>query len=91
MHWLTRIKWRDRLVGDDSQFHAHRCLMATELTEKGARSANQQDRLVDILKDEPKKYSLSKAGMALAPIPAIESQLSLTPSPGGGMVQLLVA
>lgn len=64
-------KWREKLVVDDNKFHHHRCSKQTELMERGAHSSNQEDRLKDILKDEPQKLSLKKRGMNLAPIPAL--------------------
>ena len=45
--------------------------MATELTDKGAQSSNQQDRLHDILKGDHQKLTLKKAGISLSPIPAL--------------------
>lgn len=65
------MKWRDKLVVDDTEFKTHRCLIATELTDQGAKSSNQHARLQDLLKSEPQKFALKHPGLTLSPIPAL--------------------
>ena len=43
----------------------------TELHSKGAKASSQIDKLQDILKSCPEKYSLKKDGLRLSPIPAL--------------------
>lgn len=52
--------WKEKLVVDDVKFKTHRCLPATELTDKGPKASNQHAKLAGILKDEAVKFSLSK-------------------------------
>jgi len=62
-------KWKKRLVVDDTQFHSHRCLIATELLNKGPAASNQIARKDGLLKDEPRNLALGRRDLRLDPIP----------------------
>ena len=64
-------QWQERIVVDDIVFRTHRCLPETELRDKGARASNQLAKLEGLIKDQPKKFSLSRAGLTLEEIPSL--------------------
>ena len=56
---------------DDIVFRTHRCLPETELEDRGPRASNQLSKLEGLLKNSPKKLSLSRAGHTLEEIPSL--------------------
>ena len=56
---------------DDIVFRTHRCLPETELEDRGPRASNQLSKLEGLLKNSPKKFSLSRAGLTLEEIPSL--------------------
>ena len=76
--------WESRIVVDDVRFRTHRRLPGTELTDKGAKSANALTKLEDILKDPPKKFSLKQKDLKLEKIPPLST---LVGGDGRGQVQ----
>ncbi|XP_033746510.1 uncharacterized protein LOC117331748 isoform X3 [Pecten maximus] len=66
-------KWRSKQVVDDTRQYFHRCLMETELNDKGQ---NQVDKLRGLLKDNPNKLSLRKSGLHLKDIPPLNVVLN---------------
>ncbi|XP_069101496.1 uncharacterized protein [Argopecten irradians] len=66
-------KWRSKQVVDDTRQYFHRCLMETELDDKGQ---NQVDKLRGLLKDNPNKLSLRKPGLHLKDIPPLNVVLN---------------
>eukprot|EP00794_Sanderia_malayensis_P005993 gene5993-6689_t len=70
--------WKKALVTDDLMFKVHRVGMNTELKSKGIKSSSQTARLENMLKSEPKKYSLSAPGLRLRRIPALSVVLNPT-------------
>ena len=59
----------------------HRCSTQTELLDKGFKSSSQVARLEDILRNEPKKHTLSAPGLRLDKIPALSVVLNPTVDP----------
>ena len=68
--------WRSKVMVDDTSMQFHRCLPETELAYRGRYSSNQLARLKSMLKEEPEKYSLRKAGFTLEPIPPLSVVLN---------------
>lgn len=66
-------KWRSKQVVDDTRQYFHRCLMETELDERGQ---NQVDKLRGLLKDGQNKLSLRKPGLRLKDIPPLNVVLN---------------
>lgn len=64
-------RWRERIVVDDTVFRTHRCLPETELRDKGPKASSQLAKLEGLIKNQPKKFSLSRAGLTLEEIPAL--------------------
>ena len=64
-------RWRERIVVDDTVFRTHRCLPETELRDKGPKASNQLAKLEGLIKNQPKKFSLSRAELTLEEIPAL--------------------
>lgn len=64
-------QWQERIVVDDTVFHTHRCLKETELRDRGIKASNQLAKLEGLLKNHPKKFSLSRAGLTLEEIPPL--------------------
>ncbi|XP_021347646.1 uncharacterized protein LOC110446691 isoform X2 [Mizuhopecten yessoensis] len=66
-------KWRSKQVVDDTRQYFHRCLMETELNDKGQ---NQVDKLQGLLKDNPEKLSLRRSGLRLRNVPPLNVVLN---------------
>lgn len=64
-------QWQERIVVDDTIFRTHRCLKETELRDRGIKASNQLAKLEGLLKNHPKKFSLSRAGLTLEEIPPL--------------------
>lgn len=64
-------QWQEKIVVDDTLFHTHRCLPETELRDKGPKASNQLAKLEGLIKNPPKKISLSRAGLTLKEIPPL--------------------
>lgn len=64
-------QWREKIVVDDIVFRTHRSLPETELEDRGPRASNQLSKLEGLLKNSPKKLSLSRAGLTLEEIPSL--------------------
>lgn len=64
-------QWRERIVVDDVIFRTHRCLPETELRDRGRKASNQLAKLEGLMKNPPKKFSLSRAGLTLEEIPSL--------------------
>lgn len=64
-------EWQSRIVVDDARFRTHRCLLRTELTNKGAKAASALTKLEDILKDSPQKFSLKEGDLRLEKVPPL--------------------
>lgn len=64
-------QWQQRIVVDDTIFRTHRCLTETELRDRGTKASNQFAKLEGLLKNHPKKFSLSGEGLTLEEIPPL--------------------
>ncbi|KAL9960808.1 hypothetical protein ACROYT_G034311 [Oculina patagonica] len=64
-------QWQERIVVDDTIFRTHRCLTETELRHRGRKASNQLAKLEGLLKNNPKKFSLSRAGLTVEEIPPL--------------------
>ena len=69
--WQATREWQERIVVDDRIFRTHRCLPETELRDRGAKASNQLAKLEGLLKNHPKKFSLSKEGLTVEEIPPL--------------------
>lgn len=65
--------WQSKLAVDDVRFRTHRCLLSTELRERGKKAANSISKLEDILKDRPQKFSLKEKNLKLEKIPPLST------------------
>ncbi|CAH1783576.1 unnamed protein product [Owenia fusiformis] len=68
--------WRSKVIVDDPRVYLHRCNLQTEQRDTGYKSSNELDRLRQILKDDPQKYSLKKKPMVLKDIPPLNVVLN---------------
>ena len=67
----STLQWQERIVVDDVIFRTHRCLPETELRDRGPKASNQLAKLEGLMKNPPKKFSLSRAGLTLEEIPSL--------------------
>lgn len=73
-------KWKANIRVDNTAVKFHRCLPATEMTEKGPHSSNQLAKLEGILKDPAKKSGIRYPGIRLNPsLSVVNNQDSYSP------------